>query len=183
MTRGTWVLRGTAALGLAAATLLTASHVAAFAIRNQVIASGGLSTPAGNASNQLVGTAGQPAVGILPAGATVVCSGFWCFAGARVVGVGPTGSDLPRVFAFALVSSNPTHGLAQFELALPRASRITFHVFDVSGRQIGEPLERRFEAGRYRLTWGRDLPHSGVYFIRLTSDVGFEAKRTIVLLR
>jgi hypothetical protein len=171
-------------LGLAAATLLTASQVAAFGIRGSVIASGGLSsTPAGNASDQVVGTAGQPAAGIGQAEGTVLCSGFWCFAGSRVVAVDPPGSDLPRVFAFALVSSNPTRGLVQFELALPRAARMTFHVFDVSGRQIGDPLERRFEAGRHRLTWGTELRHSGVYFIRLTSDVGFEAKRTIVVLR
>ena len=170
-------------MSLVAATLV-ASQVSAFAIRGSVVASGGPSgTPSGNGAHQVVGTAGQPAIGIGSAAGAAACSGFWCFGGSRVVAVGPQASDLPKVFALALISSNPTRGRAQFELALPRASQITLSVFDVSGRQIGDPLERRFEAGRHRLTWGKDLRRSGVYFIRLTSEAGFEAKRKIVLLR
>ena len=165
-----------------AVALLVASQVSAFAIRGSVVASGVPSgSPPGNAAHQVVGTAGQPGIGIGSTATTAVCSGFWCF-GSRVT-VAPPARDLPKVFALALVSSNPTRGQAQFELALPRASRMTLRVFDVSGRQIGDPLERRFEAGRHRLTWGTDLRNSGVYFVRLTSDAGFEAKRKIVLVK
>jgi hypothetical protein len=178
---GMWVRKGAAAMSLVAATLLAASHVSAFAIRGSVVASGGSSsTPAGDATHRVFGTAGQPAVGTSGEG-TVVCSGFWSFSGVRMV-ASPPHSD-PKVFSFALVSSNPMRGPALFELALPRASRVTLSVWDVSGRRIGDPLEQRFEAGRYRLTWGANLRRSGVYFLRLTSEVGFEAKRKIVLVR
>jgi hypothetical protein len=173
-----WLRNG----GVVAATLLLASPASAFAIRGSVIGSGGSSTLPAHATRQVVGTAGQPAVGIGGAGGTGVCSGFWG-AGSRVAGFGPTGSDRPRMFAFTLVSSNPTRGPAQFDLALPRGSRMTLRAFDVSGRQIGDALEQRFEAGRHRLTWGTDLRRSGVYFIRLTSEAGFEARRKIVLVR
>jgi hypothetical protein len=162
------------------AALLVTSHGSAFTIRGSVIASGGLSsTPATNAAHQVVGTAGQPAI---DTGAGVTRSGFWRFIGLPVA-MDPPGSDVPGVFSFVLVSSNPARGPAQLELALPRSSRITLRVFDVTGRQIGNPLVQRFEAGRHRLTWGTDLRHSGLYFIRLTSEAGFEATRKIVLVR
>ena len=178
---GAWVRKGAAAMSLVASTLLAASHVSAFGIWGSVITSGASSTtPAGDATHRVFGTAGQPAVGMSSVGATV-CSGLWCFVGSRVSG--PPENDLPKVFAFALVSSNPMRGPAQFELALPRASRVTLSVWDVSGRRIGDPLVQRFEAGRYRLTWGASLRRSGVYFMRLTSEVGFEARRKIVLVR
>ena len=157
-------------------TLLAAS----FAIRGAVIASGGSSsTPVANATHQVVGTAGQPAVDV-GAGGTVG-SGFWRFSGAPV-GKDPP-RDVPGAFAFVLVSSNPTRGPARLELALPRASWITLRVYDVSGRQIGDLLAWRFEAGRHRVTWGADHQRSGLYFIRLTTEAGFESTRKIVLVR
>jgi hypothetical protein len=121
--------------------------------------------------------------GVASAGSVAVGGGVWWLGGLPVIAVGPQRSDSPRAFAFTLLSSNPTRGPARFELALPRASRMTIRVFDVSGRQVGDPLERRLEAGRHRLVWGADLRHPGVYFIQLTSESGFEAKRKIVLVR
>jgi hypothetical protein len=176
-------MKNVAAIGLVAATLFTAGDVSAFAIRGSVIASGGSnSARADNATQQVIGTAGQPAVGECTGGGSV-CSGFWSFGRSRAVTDGPRGRDMPKMFSFALISSNPTRGPAQFELALPKPSRMTLRVYDVSGRLVGDPLELRFEAGRHRVTWGADLRRSGVYFVRLTSEVGFSVKRKITLVR
>ena len=172
------------AVSLLAATLLPHAHVSAVAIRGSVIASGGLSgTPAANGTYRMIGTAGQPAADVGKPGGTTICSGSWCYGGWGEGGIGPRGDDLPKVFAFVLVSANPTRGPARFELSLPRASRMTLRVFDVNGRQVGDALDQRFEAGRHRVTWGTDLRHSGVYFARLTSEYGFRAKRKIVVVR
>jgi hypothetical protein len=165
-------------------SLLAAASVASFAIRGSVIGSGGPSSPpAANSTYHIVGTAGQPAVDMVGEDATVVCNGFWCISGSPEVDIDPTASDLPKVFAFVLLSPNPTHGGAQWELELPRAAQITFRVFDVGGRQIGEPISGRLEAGRRRLIWNTDLQPAGLYFIRLTTDAGFKATRKIVLVR
>ncbi len=168
-----------------AAALLAAGPARAEQLRGGVLANGG--SPSSNAIYSLVGTLGQPAVGGSLNASFLLGSGFWCFGGARVVAVEsppvvPPGV-LPPELSFSAPAPNPTRGATRFTLALPAPATITFIVYDVAGRQAGEPVSRALDAGYHQLTWQGAADHAGVYFARLVVDGRVRVERRIILVR
>ena len=155
--------------------------------RGGVVGNGGNTCTGGGLT--LRGTVGQPAVGRSGGPTRIVCSGFWCFGGSRVVAVddggGPGGSgpSLPKELSFSPPAPNPTHGDTRFTLALPEAARVSLTVYDVGGRQLGETVTEEMEAGWHQLFWRAPDGHSGVFFARLAVDGATKAERRIVLVR
>jgi hypothetical protein len=180
-----------AALVAALVVAPAAAHaVVTYKIKGGVVASGG--GWGFNATQGSVGTAGQPVTGYSSKLYFSVCSGFWCFGGTRVIGVdddggtgsgGSPGSSLPKELSFGAPSPNPSRGDVRFALALPKEADVTFVVYDVAGRQIGEPVERHLGAGYHQLLWSAPSDHSGVYFGLLRVDGEFKGERRIVLVR
>jgi hypothetical protein len=169
-----------------AAALLLAGSAGAEQLRGGVLANGG--SPTANASYTLLGTLGQPAVGGSLNAGFRLCSGFWCFGGSRVVAVdpppvAPPPEVLPKELSFSAPVPNPTRGPTRFALALPAPATVTFSVYDVAGRQAGEPVSRELEAGYHQLFWQGSADHAGVYFARLIVDGRVCGERRIVLVR
>ncbi len=159
---------------------------AAVALRGGVLANGG--DPSSSAGYSLLGTLGQPAVGHGLSSDFLLCSGFWCFGGSRVVAVdpppiGPPPEALPTELSFGAPVPNPTRGPTRFALALPQPATVTFVVYDVAGRQVGEPVSRAFEAGYHQLFWEGAAGRAGVYFARLLVDGRVRGEGRIVLVR
>lgn len=169
-----------------AAALLATGPAEAEQLRGGVLANGGHSSS--NASYSVMGTVGQPAVGGSFDAGFFLCSGFWCWGGSRVVAVDPPPvvpppEALPAELSFGAPAPNPTRGPTRFALALPEAATVTFVVYDVAGRQMGEPLSRAFEAGYHQLFWQGSTDQAGVYFARLVVDGRVRGERRIVLVR
>jgi hypothetical protein len=168
-----------------AAGLLAVGPAGAEQLRGGVLANGGNSSS--NASYSLLGTLGQPAVGGSLNASFLLCSGFWCFGGSRVVAVEPPPIGqpplLPTELSFSAPAPNPTRGPTRFALALPAPATITFVVYDVAGRRTGEPVSRALEAGYHQLSWEGAADHAGVYFARLIVDGRVCGERRIVLVR
>ena len=176
MRLGSMVIAGAVCVAWASAAL-------GLGLRGLVIANGGSSaTPGVSGAYRLYGTAGQCAVRPSQGGGSTLCTGYWCFGGPRVLAVDPHGT-LPAEFMLGPTTPNPTRGEAEFNLALPRPAVVTLSVYDVAGRQIGDPLNRRFEAGEQRLSWRAPRGGAGVYFMRLEVDGSLKARRTIVMVR
>lgn len=152
-----------------------------FAVRGFVTANGGQSSVAAtNGVHGLYGTVGQVGVGIGQNASQIVCSGFWCFGGSRVVAVEPRGG---LEFALGAAVPNPTRDQARFALSLPKAANVTLTVYDVAGRQVGGVVSRELQAGEHELYWRAPGDGAGVYFMRFAIDGTFRAQRMIVLVR
>ena len=180
-------MRSLVIAALLGAALLGASSAVAYSLRGSLLGNGG--TRISGSGRQISGTAGQPAVG-RSAGAThVLCHGFWCFGGSRVVAVEnpPIPADLPDRLGLGTPFPNPAREGATFVLALPQPSRIALSIHDASGRAVRR-IEAALEAGWKSVRWdgtdesGRRLD-SGVYFARLAVDGVRVGARRIVIRR
>ncbi len=105
-----------------------------------------------------------------------------------LVGIGEQATAAPKRFSLAQNYPNPFNPGTKILFALPRASRITLQVFDVSGRQVRKLADGQFTSGRHQVVWdGRDdngVPvASGVYFYRLKAGNRFVQTRKMILLR
>ena len=171
-----------------ATTSVAIAPAHAFLLRGSVLGNGGeIGT---NATRVLRGTAGQAAIGIDANATRILCSGFWCFGGSRVVAVddgggsgGIPGPALPKELAFGPPAPNPSRGDVRFTLALPKDADVTFMVYDVAGRQLGDAVVQHMSAGYHQLHWSAPSDHSGVYFGLLRVDGEVKGERRIVLVR
>ena len=172
------------ALLIGGAMLLMSASIASAHPAGRVIANGGGTSSGGGVV--LHGTVGQAAVGVSGGPANIVCHGFWCFGGSRVLAVDPPGGlggDLPREIAFGLPAPSPSRGDVTFALALPAKAEVRLAVFDVAGREIGDPLTLNLEAGHHQLRWKSLDGRPGVYFGVLEVNGAVQGKRRIVLVR
>lgn len=159
-----------------------------YIMRGQLVANG--ATPGGGLAGSgrlLLGSAGQPAVGVSAAASKILWSGYWACGGSRVVSVDDDapGTALPAEFAIGRPYPNPAQGAVRFALALPRPARVQLLVLDVQGRAIATRSEH-FDAGDRALAWdGHDASgqrvRAGIYFARLLVDGQPTALRRIVL--
>ncbi len=82
---------------------------------------------------------------------------------------------------------NPFNPSTQIRFTLPRASKVTVRVFDMSGREVATLLEGARVAGPHSLFWSGantvgELVRSGVYFLRLEAG-GEVAVRKMAVVR
>jgi hypothetical protein len=140
----------------------------------------------------MVGTVSQSVVGVSGGAAHILCHGFWCFGGSRVVAVEPPGevpgtAVLPVELAFSQPRPNPARHHVSFELALPEEADVDLQIFDIQGRRVYTMVDRRIEAGYHVVRWdgaeGGAGGGSGIYFARLLVDGRPFAQRRIVMLR
>ncbi|MDM7926103.1 MAG: FlgD immunoglobulin-like domain containing protein [bacterium] len=99
---------------------------------------------------------------------------FFDFTGFRsdpiVTAVGREGirAELPETFRFLQNYPNPFNPETRFRVALPGPGHVRLTVYDVLGRRVAVPADRRMEAGWHDVQWdgrdasGRPVP-SGVY--------------------
>jgi hypothetical protein len=167
---------------IAIAALVLCSGPALAHPSGQVVASGGGTSSGGGLV--LRGTVGQAAVGVSGGASNILCHGYWCFGGSRVIAVEPPdGSGLPSAIAFGLPSPNPSRGEASFALALPAEAEVRLSVFDVAGRAVGDPLALRLGAGYHQLHWKALDGRAGIYFGVLEVNGAVEGRRRIVLVQ
>jgi hypothetical protein len=164
--------------------LMASEAGAQFALRGSVFGNGGDTTAGGGLI--LRGTAGQAAVGISDIGSHILCHGFWCYGGSRVVSVDDPsvpGPSLPQSLSFGSPYPNPGQGRVNFELALPKSAEVRLAVYDARGRTVGAPYSETMEAGWHKLQWGgHGHISSGVYFARLLVDGELKGERRIVIV-
>jgi hypothetical protein len=136
---------------------------------------------------RLLGTVGQAAVGRSGGPANIVCHGFWCFGGSRVVSVDPPGGgppapDIPKELSFGPPMPSPSRGNVTFRLGLPSDAAVKLSVFDVAGRAMGDPAELHLAAGWHQLHWSAAHGHAGIYFGVLEVNGAVQGRQRIVLV-
>jgi hypothetical protein len=93
------------------------------------------------------------------------------------------GEDLPTELEFEVAGAHPIRGVPRFRFALPKASRVTISVYDVSGRRVATLADGEFTAGVHHASWidrGAER-RAGVYFTRLVADGSVLDRRVVVL--
>ena len=86
-----------------------------------------------------------------------------------VLGVKKIGDDLPESFGLGQNYPNPFNPSTEIGYQLSAASHVTLKVFDVLGREITTLVNRRQDAGYYRVTFDAGRFSSGVYFYVLNA--------------
>jgi len=172
-------MRGTvAALTLFAALALVAMPAGAqYQINESVIGSGGGSASGGSYS--IVGTVGQPAIGVTSGGSYINEIGFWYQPGWVLTGVEE--ELFPTRFSLGQNFPNPFNPVTTFRFAVPRTARVTVTLYDVAGRVVRTLADDTYDPGYHTLPLSADGLASGVYFCRMSSEDFSETTKLLLL--
>jgi hypothetical protein len=165
------------ALAVAAAVLIASVATAQYSIPQSVVGAGG-GTMAG-ASNTLVGTVGQPCIGVVSGPSNVHEIGFWYQPGWILTGVGD--ETLPTAYWLGQGYPNPFNPLAQIRFAVPSAGRVRIALYNVAGREARVLLDEEMEPGYHTVAVDAQGLPSGVYFCRMVSGTFVEDRKLVLL--
>jgi hypothetical protein len=162
---------------LAAALSLAAPASGQYQINESVIGSGGGGGSGG--SYQLLGTVGQPAIGVVSGGSYINEIGFWYQPGWILTGV--EDELVPTRFSLGQNFPNPFNPVTTFRLAVPTEARVKVTLYDVAGRVVRELVDAEFEPGYHPVAVSADGLASGVYFCRMESGSFHETTKLLLL--
>jgi hypothetical protein len=108
--------------------------------------------------------------------------GGFVFAYKQITDVVEQLPEIPYSFSLRQNYPNPFNPETNIEYELKQASHVTVKVFDVSGREVQEPVNTKQEAGVYRIHFQGSGLASGVYYYTLTAGSSMNTK-TMVLLK
>lgn len=157
---------------VAALVLLAAPAGAQYQITQSVVASGG-------GSYGLLGTVGQPTIGVTSGGSYVKQIGFWYQPGWIVTGVEQ--ETTPVRFQLDQNFPNPLNPVTTFRFGVPRESRVTIKLYDVAGREVRTLVDGTYGPGFHAVLLNARGLASGVYFCRMTSDTFAETRKLTLL--
>ena len=172
-------MRQTALLLLAvlAVFVLAVPASGQYQISSSVIGSGGGSASGGSYS--LLGTVGQPAIGVVSGESYVNEIGFWYQPGWILTGI--EDEAVPTRFSFGQNFPNPFNPVTTFRFAVPKVGRVTLTLYDVTGRVVRTLVNEDYEPGYHTVTLSADGLASGVYFCRMASESFTETRKLLLL--
>ena len=162
---------------LAAALALAVPASGQYQISSSVVGSGGTSASGGSYS--LLGTVGQPAIGVTSGGSYLNQIGFWYQPGWILTGV--EDELLPTRFQLGQNFPNPFNPVTTFRFAVPKAARVTVTLYDVAGRVVRTLVDDDCEPGYHTVALSADGLASGVYFCRMASESFHETRKLLLL--
>ena len=78
-------------------------------------------------------------------------------------------------------SPNPTSGYASIAYELPQATHVALRVYDARGAVIGILAEEAQQAGAHEVELDATRWPSGVYFVRLQTDLGADTQKLVLI--
>ena len=91
-------------------------------------------------------------------------------------------ASIPENFGLTSIYPNPSNGDAQVQFALPEATAVSIHVFDVLGRRVGVVVEGSIPAGTHQARFDAAVLPSGLYLVRMQSGE-FVQTRSVMVVR
>jgi len=91
----------------------------------------------------------------------------------------PDRNTVPSIFCLLPPYPNPFNSTTNIKYTLDRDVFMTLKLYDLSGREIANLVNKRQSAGNYQTIWNAEASPSGVYLLRLTAG---KLERTAKLL-
>ena len=153
-------------------------------VPQSVLANGG--TELLGSANSIVGTVGQPLVGVAGGSAHILNSGFWYTqANAVIVNITSPGI-LPEEYALSQNYPNPFNPSTIIKYALPKSSNVSLLIYNIMGQEVMRWDESDVSSVYYEKTWNgttqAGVPvSSGMYIYRIIAGDVVQTRKMVLL--
>lgn len=94
-----------------------------------------------------------------------------------------TNIDLvPKEYSLEQNYPNPFNPVTKFKFSIPVSGIVVLKIFDATGREVTELVNKSMQAGTYEADWDASVFSSGIYFYTIISG-DFALTRKMVLIK
>lgn len=91
-------------------------------------------------------------------------------------------NGVPASYELAQNYPNPFNPVTSIKFAVPKSEMVSLNIYDITGRNVVELVNRKMEAGFYSVNFNAANLPSGIYFYRLSAG-DFHAVKKMTLLK
>jgi hypothetical protein len=97
------------------------------------------------------------------------------------VGISQNGTTVPTDFSMSQNYPNPFNPVTNIKFSIPQASFVKLVVYDVTGKQVAELVNKQMNAGSFTADFDASHLSSGVYFYRISTDNFTDVKKMMLI--
>lgn len=132
-----------------------------------------------NSGYTMVGTLGQPVIGVVSNSSNVGYLGYW-YSLSIYVGIEDTDELLPRKFELFQNYPNPFNPVTKIKYAIPHSAQVRLEIYNVLGQRISTLVNEDKAPGFYTVDFDASSLASGFYIYRLLANDFHAVKKMIV---
>ena len=152
---------------------------AQYTVSHSVFGNGG--APLNNGSYRLVGTVGQPAIGMISSSSNINNVGFWYLSGGLITSVEQISNDLPTEYRLEQNYPNPFNPSTTIEFSLPKSGFVTLKIYNSVGEEIATLISAELPQGKHKYIWDASRNANGVYLCWFKVDDFARIKKLVLL--
>jgi len=92
-------------------------------------------------------------------------------------------NQIPKIFSLSQNYPNPFNPSTTIIYQLPKATNVSLIVYDVLGRKVTTLVNKKQNAGYYKVNFDASSLSSGFYLYRIATDGGFIQTKKMLLLK
>jgi uncharacterized delta-60 repeat protein len=100
---------------------------------------------------------------------------------AHPIGIQTISSETPENFSLGQNYPNPFNPVTNIKLQIPSGGVVKVTVFDISGREVAELVNRNLSAGTYNVDFDASHLASGTYFYKMETKEFTEVKKMVLV--
>ncbi len=97
------------------------------------------------------------------------------------LGISQIGTTVPESFSLSQNYPNPFNPVTNIKISIPKSSFVRLIIYDISGREIANPVSQELSAGVYKVNWNASDIASGIYFYKLVTKEFTETKKMMLV--
>jgi uncharacterized delta-60 repeat protein len=96
-------------------------------------------------------------------------------------GIIQVSGEIPAEFSLGQNYPNPFNPMTNVKIQLPGSGLVSLKVFDITGKEVAEPVNEVLDAGTYNVNFDGSFLSSGTYFYRMEYGNFSQTKRMILI--
>ncbi len=89
--------------------------------------------------------------------------------------------NLPNKFVLFNAYPNPFNSTTTIAFQLPESGIVNLSIYDINGRLVENLINRYTGMGSHRINWNAGEFASGIYLIKLTTEIGTKSRKILLL--
>jgi hypothetical protein len=98
-----------------------------------------------------------------------------------VIGVEQISGQVPLRYALYQNYPNPFNPVTTIKFDIPKSDYVNIKLYDITGRYLGSIVDRKLDAGSYKVGFDGSNLASGVYFYRVETSRFIDVKKMVIL--
>lgn len=99
----------------------------------------------------------------------------------NIIGIHSINEEIPSSYSLSQNYPNPFNPSTNIGFRIADFGLVRLTIFDISGRQISELVNKELKQGNYEVNWNAENISSGIYFYKLETGKFTETKKMILI--